>query len=260
MLKKHIVIILSITVFSIFIGCNESFNQEVARNINSEYSTSMTNSKTELSTEITTTQSITEPTEYVPAQSYSIDVEPVLQLPEFPTGCEITSLTTVLNHLGYDINKVDLYEDYFEKDLDGVCTFDEAFVGNPRADNGFGCYAPVIFDSANKYLDSENSEYSAVNLSGSDFQDLFEYIEKDIPVIVWTTMGLRKPERKFYWTTPDGEEAWWYRGEHCVVLTGFNFKNNTITTCDPQKGVYEYQMDKFEERYNDLEKQAVVIK
>ena len=122
MLKKHIVIILSITVFSIFIGCNESFNQEVARNINSEYSTSTTNYKTELSTEITTTQSITEPTEYVPAQSYSIDVEPVLQLPEFPTGCEITSLTTVLNHLGYDINKVDLYEDYFEKDLDGRIT------------------------------------------------------------------------------------------------------------------------------------------
>jgi hypothetical protein len=43
-------------------------------------------------------------------------------------------------------------------------------------------------------------------------------------------------------------------------MTGFDFINNTITTCDPQKGVYEYPLDKFEERYNDLEKQAVVIK
>lgn len=255
MIKKSIALFMAITAFTSSAGCTESFNKEVKKNINSQAESSMVAQETSSPTEPQTM-----PVVYVPSDCYSIEVEPVLQMPEFPTGCEITSLTTVLNHLGYNIDKVTLYEDYFEKDLNGVCTFDEAFVGNPRADNGFGCYSPVITDSANKYLTSNGSEYTAENLRGTDFQDLFQYIEMDIPVIVWTTMSLRKPERKFYWTTPDGDEAWWYRGEHCVVLTGFDFINNTITTCDPQKGVYEYPLDKFEERYNDLEKQAVVIK
>ncbi|MDY3256762.1 MAG: C39 family peptidase, partial [Ruminococcus callidus] len=36
--------------------------------------------------------------------SHSINVEAVLQNPELPTGCEITSLTTVLNYWGYDVD------------------------------------------------------------------------------------------------------------------------------------------------------------
>lgn len=46
---------------------------------------------------------------------FKLDVEPVLQLPELPTGCEITSLATVLNYYGYDISKTQLADEYMER-------------------------------------------------------------------------------------------------------------------------------------------------
>lgn len=45
---------------------------------------------------------------------FKLDVEPILQLPELPTGCEITSLATVLNYYGYDISKTQLADEYLE--------------------------------------------------------------------------------------------------------------------------------------------------
>lgn len=45
---------------------------------------------------------------------FKLDVEPVLQLPELPTGCEITSLATILNYYGYDISKTQLADEYLE--------------------------------------------------------------------------------------------------------------------------------------------------
>ena len=42
------------------------------------------------------------------ADSYCITMNCVFQNPELPTGCEITALTTVLNHLGYDVTKTEM--------------------------------------------------------------------------------------------------------------------------------------------------------
>ncbi len=41
-----------------------------------------------------------------------LDVENILQNPELPNGCEITSAAIVLNYLGFDIDKVTLAENY----------------------------------------------------------------------------------------------------------------------------------------------------
>lgn len=193
-------------------------------------------------------------------EEYYIEVESVYQEPELPAGCEITSLTMLLNYLGYDIDKVDLSDNYLKKNFDYTENFYEAFVGNPKDGTGFGCYSPVIAESAQKYLSDMKSDFDVYDLTGNDFQNLFHYIADDKPVVVWASMGLVDVRYYNAWIMEDdGEEVWWYENEHCMLLTGYDTYNKTVTVCDPLRGEYTYDMYRFEEIYNELEKQAVTI-
>lgn len=40
------------------------------------------------------------------------DFPEIMQMPELPTGCEITALTMVLNYYGFDVDKVTLATEY----------------------------------------------------------------------------------------------------------------------------------------------------
>lgn len=68
-----------------------------------------------------------------------IDIDEILQNPELPTGCEVTSLAMVLNYWGYDIDKLTLATDYLKKGEIGSVNFKEAFVGDPRSAEAYGC-------------------------------------------------------------------------------------------------------------------------
>ena len=81
-----------------------------------------------------------------------LDVECVLQNPELPTGCEITALTTVLNYLGYNVDKLTMADYYLDKGKMGEVSPYKAFVGNPRDEDSCGAFAPVLVNSATKYL------------------------------------------------------------------------------------------------------------
>lgn len=193
-------------------------------------------------------------------EEYYIEVEPVYQEPELPAGCEITSLAMLLNYLGFDIDKVDLSDNYLKKNFDYTENFYEAFVGNPKDGTGFGCYSPVIAESAQKYLEDMDSDFDVYDLTGSDFSDLFYYISDDKPVVVWASMSLVDVRYYNAWIMEDdGEEVWWYENEHCMLLTGYDIKSGTVTVCDPLKGEYTYDMSRFEEIYDELEQQAVTI-
>ena len=43
-----------------------------------------------------------------------LNVEQLLQNPELPSGCEVTSLTVALNYLGYDIDKITMCDTYLD--------------------------------------------------------------------------------------------------------------------------------------------------
>lgn len=192
-------------------------------------------------------------------ESHYIDAEVIYQEPELPAGCEITSLAMLLNYLGFDIDKTELCDEYLDINYDYTENFSEAYIGNPRNGSGYGCYYPVIMDTADKYLDDMESNLKIYDLSGEDFQDLFYYIAEDNPVVIWASMSLVDVNYYLAWTIDDGEEVWWYENEHCMLLTGYDFDYETVTVCDPLKGEYTYDMDRFEEIYNELEKQAITI-
>lgn len=241
--------------------------------------------ETETETEITTEESSTEPrtrikwtlqtvspnlnniftdilsdSEYILPDSYEIDVNCVYQNPELPTGCEVTSLTTVLNHFGYTIGKMDMANNYLIKDNYGATDFSTAFIGNPQTERGYGCYSPVIVNTAQRFLDDHGNLHSVEDLSGYELRELFKVISNDYPIVVWCTMSLVEPKEVYVWTLAGNIDVYWMRNEHCVVLTGYDLAEGTVTVSDPQKGIIKYNLDRFEKRFTQLGKQAVAIK
>lgn len=184
-----------------------------------------------------------------------IDVKWVSQKPELPTGCEITSLTTVLNYYGYNVSKEVMADDYLKK---GYGSYYKMFLGNPRDEHSFGCMAQPIVNAANKYFIDVLSSKRAVNVSGSEFETILEYVSKEIPMIVWNTIDMKEA---FVSTELelDGEKYEWISPEHCVVVIGYNLEKNEVYVSDPWTGTVTRNLTVFKERYNSLNKQAVYI-
>lgn len=180
------------------------------------------------------------------------------QFPELPTGCEVTSLTIVLNYMGFRADKLDLADNYLPKGPVGSTDFRKAFVGNPRSSKAYGCYAPVIVSTANAYLKAQKSKLRAIDISGRELPALTAYTKANVPVIVWGTINCLKPYRGVTWNV-GGRKLTWIGQEHCMVLLGI--RNSSVQVADPYSGTIRfYDLTLFRDRYNSLFKQAVVIR
>ena len=180
-----------------------------------------------------------------------------MQLPELPTGCEVTSLAIILNYYGYSIDKLTLADEYLPKGEIGETYPYEAFVGDPRNDKSYGAYAPVLVETANLYLETQDSILSAKDITGSTMADIREYLRDGFPVMVWVTVDMKKPKNSAEWHI-DGNEYTWIEGEHCIVLIGFT--DSTYIAADPLKGIVEYNKEILTSRFKEMGKQAIVIK
>lgn len=197
-----------------------------------------------------------------------LDVQNILQNPELPTGCEVTSLAMLLNYLGYPADKLTIARNYLPKlDFyweDGIyhgADFRTTFAGNPESEYSYGCYAPCIVTTANSYFLENGFDAAACNITGADFDSLLDdYIDNDKPVLIWiTSSNLHESELTAIWTTPDGEELQWRSYEHCAVLAGYDKENQLIYTSDPMYGDTAYDYSTIRQRYNEMGQQAVYI-
>lgn len=202
------------------------------------------------------------------SNSVYIDMENVLQLPELPVGCEITALTILLRHCGFDADKTDLAKNYLPQSWgnpryeDGKTykdSFFDYFIGDPFS-RGYGCFASAIEKAANSYIADHGGGFTVKNISGSHPDVLYDYLAEGVPVLCWATDGMIEPE--YYETWYDnvtGEQLDWYLNEHCFVLAGFNMSADLVTLNDPMKGIIDYNINKFETRYDQMYRQAIVI-
>lgn len=193
--------------------------------------------------------------------SVRYEIENILQRPELPEGCEVTSLAILLRYLGFDITHTYLADNYLEQGEVGSTDFYEKNIGNPReAGKSWGCYAPVIVKTANKYLYDMESYYRAYDYTGYDVSELYYQLSMGNLAIVWITMDFAEPYLKSPWRV--GEKSlWWKYPLHCVVISGYDFENGTVTITDPLKNQpVIIDMETFELRYKQMESQAVVIK
>ena len=200
--------------------------------------------------------------------SVYIDMENVLQLPELPVGCEITALTILLRHCGFDAEKTDLAKNYlpiswgnarYEDGKTYKDSFFDYFIGDPFS-RGYGCFSGAIEKAANSYISDHGGGFTVKNISGSHPDVLYDYLAEGTPVLCWATDGMIEPEYYETWyDNATGEQLDWYLNEHCFVLAGFNMSGDIVTLNDPMKGIIDYNINKFETRYDQMYRQAIVI-
>lgn len=191
-----------------------------------------------------------------------IPVPPLLQLPELPTGCEITSLTMLLNYLGFEADKEVLADKYLSKGKYRASDPTETFVGDPKSTFAYGCFSNVIVKTAEKYLEENDpsKELNVINLTGCSPESIYAALDNGCPVIVWITVDLQEPQKGAVWTAADSKkEIQWLKGEHCVLLTGYDLSKKIVYANDPLKGLAVYDMELFEKRFEQMNKNAVII-
>ncbi|MBQ9981652.1 MAG: C39 family peptidase [Oscillospiraceae bacterium] len=220
-------------------------------------------------TTVTTTTTPPPVTTEMPKYKMISNMKSILQGPELPTGCEATGLTTVIRWYGYDVSKMDIALKYMPSApvyysggyLYGP-DFITTFAGNPQTEGlSYGCYIPCLMTTANSYFSSVGSSYRAKNLTGTELEELFKYVSNNTPVVLISTPELITPRTGDSWWTPDGRYVTWQRGHHCMVLMGYDLRNNKVYCADPmmRKGIVGYDLTLFKHIYNLKGKNAMII-
>ncbi|MBB6452731.1 uncharacterized protein YvpB [Salirhabdus euzebyi] len=187
-----------------------------------------------------------------------LDVPIINQNPELKYGCEVTSLAMVLQYAGHKVSKLELAEKLI-KDDDQLQRTDKYSITC-----FFSCYIPNktfiwISPARNHPMIRLMENYmgeKTVNLTGQSFDNLLRQIDKEKPVVVWTTGDYKTPDR---WES-------WRHGEqtietpldlHAVVLVGY--EQDYVYINDPLSGVKDQKVGKttFIESWKALEKRAI---
>ncbi|HIT95117.1 MAG TPA: C39 family peptidase [Candidatus Faecivivens stercoripullorum] len=198
-------------------------------------------------------------------ESVKLSVPVIMQNPELPNGCEVTSLAEVLQFFGFDVSHTELAENYlpcgtitYQNGIMTVPDPEKEYVGNPATNSGWYCFEGPVIEAANGYLADVGSDMTAVSVTGADMDELAGWLQKGKPVIVWVTQQLADVRRTGYtWILPDGTTEHPYGGLHCVVLSGID--GDTVTLADPIYGEWEAELDRFAEIFAGMGSRAVVI-
>lgn len=170
----------------------------------------------------------------------------VLQYPELPRGCEVTSLTMLLQFAGKDVEKMGLSEQMIrdttpiEYAADGSIAYwghpSQGFVGEiTRVGPGFGVYHEALLPLLAEYVDQP------LNLSGLPFEELERQLSRGIPVVVWTTTIHGEPNKWVEWDTPMGTIKTTFQ-EHAALMVGYD--EQYIYINDPLQSVPQYKVDR----------------
>ena len=190
-------------------------------------------------------------------------------------GCETYACTILLQHLGYDIDEYRFSEQYlFTRPI----SYDEygtrygpdmysAQAGDVYT--GYGVYNTAMAKSMNAYLDTTDKNQKAYPLEGVPLAQLCEeYIDNDIPVMVWATTWMMEPYDKGFWVvdyvdenarTKVGDTFAWKQNEHCLVLIGYEEKEYYFAdSCEG--GVSHFKKELCQQRYEEIGTMAIVVK
>ncbi len=199
-----------------------------------------------------------------PRPQVRLSVPALGQYPGYPTGCEILSATMALHYVGDPVSPDTLIDRHLSTSTDwyfweGVRYGPdpkEHFLGNPRSENSYGCFSPVIRDMLCSYLRQPERVVEAGGLSLPQLCE--QYLDNGLPVILWASMEMRPLQDGASWVLPNGETFTWPGGEHCMLLVGYDEESYYFN--DPRAGdCVTYDRTLSEQRYEDMGRQALVI-
>lgn len=194
-----------------------------------------------------------------------IGVPLILQKPELPNGCEIVSLTSMLNFYGYDINAGVLSDNYLAKKpfyrkngkLYGADP-DKAFSGDPRDPAGWFVYAPPTVKAGQDYIDEIGGNHTVIDITGSTEEEIMAYVEKGVPVGIWATRDLTPAKYTYGWYLEETDEYFEAATNlHCMVIHGF--VGDQLYVMDPLEGDMIYDRADFFMSYVTLGSRAMIV-
>ena len=188
-----------------------------------------------------------------------------LQNPQLPHGCEITSLTAVLDYYGADVDKVSMAKDYLPKqaftyvgDVKYGPDPNEFYAGEPGSPQGTYSFAGPVVGAARDYITAHEMDLVTENRSGSTPGEIERYVELGIPVISWVTLDLSEPRTQGGWQIA-GKDTFhdMYTNLHVVVIV--DITEDTVEVMDPLKGIVQLNRQQFFNSYEALGGQAVIL-
>lgn len=191
-------------------------------------------------------------------KAHTVDVEFISQNPELPTGCESVALAMALNALGYKTEKTEIADNYMPIGESYVTSF----LGDPHRGDGAGIYPPGLVISAENYIKAKNLNAGAVDLTDTDFKNLYKLIENGYPIVFWYTINLNEP---YHYDKDDYNEVYnsknypWITNIHCAVMNGYDLEAGTVTFTDPISGTLVYDSERVEYIYERVGKMAMTV-
>lgn len=186
------------------------------------------------------------------------------QRPALHRGCEVTSLTMLLNYYLTDkVDKMQLAKE-INKDIteynivDGMINFGDphiGFVGDIADVNnkGYAVYNEPIEHLARKY------STNVLNITGSKFNDVLYYIGLGHPVwVISPNIYMTVPQSyKQYWVTPNGIKEVSYTS-HAVLVVGYD--SRYVYFNDPSKNLLRKKLiSEFRNGWECMGSQAILI-
>lgn len=187
-----------------------------------------------------------------------LDVPLIKQMdaPRLYNGCEVTSLTMVLNYHGYKVSKNELAKKINRVPLNMPPNLkgnpNEGFVGNMEDGPGLGVFHGPIVELAKKYAGDR-----VVDLTNQPFSKILNKVAHGNPVWIITTTRFAPVSLFQKWNTPQGTIEITF-SQHSVVITGYD--KDYIYINDPY-GFKNRKLnrDNFIKAWEQMGKQAVSL-
>ena len=255
-MKSKIIVLLTLLTTFCLTGCAEKQSDVLSSETSTVSVTSENTVSSVTEMEIITTTTVAATTEA--ETGVHIDFEEIHYDEYNNKACELPSICALLNHHGIDITPSKFFE-----------YVPTASVNTPAKDVLWqtwdtplaSCYAPVIEIALQGVWVDYYIDNKAVMLSLDKSLDylLTEYVSNDVPVMVWATIDLKEPEFKTDYIGEGIVDTFEYTNDaSCFIITGYDEK--TIEAYEPYYGKIEtYSKEVFEQRYNDMFKQAIII-
>ena len=193
-------------------------------------------------------------------QEQKLNVPLENQMPDLPNGCEVTSLSMLMNYYGIKVSENELAET-----IQHVDSFTDGgkYRGNPHqgfvghmtiANAGWCVYNEPLYNVARKYTSHIE------NITGSDFLSLLKLVSTGHPVIIITTTTFNKVNNMQTWDTNTGKVNV-TPSSHACVITGYSKPKKVVYVNNP----YGYKNQpvnwkNLQASYNQQGRQALYIR
>ena len=193
-------------------------------------------------------------------QEQKLDVPLENQMPDLPNGCEVTSLSMLMNYYGIKVNKNELAEniqhvDFFTDGGKYRGNPNQGFVGHMSIANAGWCvYNGPLYNVARKYTTHIE------NITGSNFLSLLKLVSNGHPVLIITTTTFNRVNDMQTWDTNTGKVNV-TPSSHACVITGYSKPKKVVYVNNP----YGYKNQpvnwkNLQASYNQQGRQALYIR